>query len=408
MMITRNERIQRTKGFSDRFVILLLTVYYAMTYILANVTWGRFVLAGSALLIFLIYVIKNRGKIKLHFYSLHGCILLFTVYTFLSSIWAWTPSLSLDKAQSLLELLLISSLMFLYVYENLSVDDSLDILLWGGIIIAFYSLLYYGLNGLIALLSTGSRMNTEFENVNSLSMCWVISIIIAIYKVLHERRIWLLFAIIGMVLLVAAAASRKAFISLLVGVLMVFFLKYKGKNGIQTFIRFFFLGVVLLIVIYYLLQLPVFEGILNRMEGFTAFFSGGGGYQGQAESRYRYIQIGIEQWKKTPILGIGIANSYTLLGSSGERNTYLHNNFVELLACGGIIGFSLFYIRYYQLVVRCTKNIKKNKNNELDWLILTIVFILLLVDYGAVSYTTKQHYMQIMLLYLYIYGQKCE
>lgn len=407
MRLLEGEKVHQTKDWFDNVVVFLLSVYYATTFIWSYVAWGRFVFVGFALLIFFVYVVKNGGIIKFRFYPLYGCIFLFATYALLSSIWAWEPSLSLEKAQSLFELFFITVLMSLYVYKHLSIDDSLNILLWGGIIVAVYSLMYYGLNGLVYLLSSGVRMETEFENVNSLSICWVISAVVALYKALHQHRIWLWFVIVGMVMLIAAAESRKAFICLVIGVIMVMFVRFKGKNTLQTSFRFVLLGVVLLTAVYFLLQSFVFSGILGRMEGFWDFFRGES-YRGHAESRYRYIQIGIEQWKKTPLFGIGIANSPSLLVAAGEGRTYLHNNYVELLACCGVLGFILFYVKYLQLIKECVKGIRKGRNNELAWLILTITLLLLLLDYGTVSYSTKQHYIQVMLLYAFVYARKDE
>ena len=72
------------------------------------------------------------------------------------------------------------------------------------------------------------------------------------------------------------------------------------------------------------------------------------------EVRTNLINEGIELFYRNPILGIGLENSRLYLG------TYTHNNFVEILAGTGIIGF-YFFMNALFIVVKAILGVKKNQ-----------------------------------------------
>lgn len=393
---------QSKKSWIDKCMLVLIIGYYVSLHILAEVTWGRFVFLGVALLTFVLQVLKYRGKIIIRFKPLYGWFLAFVAYTFISALWAWTPSLTIQKAETLCELIIVTMIISNAMDKSIEFDDAMNILLWGGIIVAIYSLGFYGIDGILSVMTAAGRLDSEFNNVNTLGLCWMLAVVIAVQRLLYKKKYWMIPCIMGFVVLIAATASRKALIGMLVGVVLILFIRYRGKTWSMTILKYGILLIVIMLALLLLADLPIFSGIGARMDGFFDFFRGKGGINNQAESRYRYIQIGIEQWRKTPMFGIGIANSYTLLASSGERATYLHNNFVELLACGGLVGFIIFYMRYFVLLVPGLKSIKKDRNDEKAWLLLVVILIMVLMDYGAVTYTTKVHHLQMVILSLFL------
>lgn len=65
--------------------------------------------------------------------------------------------------------------------------------------------------------------------------------------------------------------------------------------------------------------------------------------------------LGIEWFLRYPFGGIGIANPHILANYYYAFDAYLHDNFVELLCGGGIIGFSVYYSMYVYLFIQLWK-----------------------------------------------------
>ena len=117
--------------------------------------------------------------------------------------------------------------------------------------------------------------------------------------------------------------------------------------------------------------------------------------------RELYIQAGWKQFLKTPILGIGIGNTSQITMAATGHSTYLHNNFIELLASGGIIGFGIYYGIILYLIIKLIPFALKKESVSDACLIVLIVHTI--ADYGTVSYYTKGTYFILVLCFLQVY-----
>lgn len=97
------------------------------------------------------------------------------------------------------------------------------------------------------------------------------------------------------------------------------------------------------------------------------------------------IVAGLQQFEETPLLGIGLYNSVLAglyrIGYAG----YLHNDYVELLVNGGMVGFALYYSVPVALLIKHIKLMKIYKDTEL--IISFIMLVLFLItNVGNVTY----------------------
>ena len=114
--------------------------------------------------------------------------------------------------------------------------------------------------------------------------------------------------------------------------------------------------------------------------------------------RLAYVRLGMQLFREHPILGIGIANANIYTSSYYGHNHYLHNNYVELLACGGIVGFLIYYSVWAWLLVTFIK-CRKQRSREYD-ICLVLLLIHIAMDYGAVSYYSKETFVFLLLFWM--------
>ena len=132
------------------------------------------------------------------------------------------------------------------------------------------------------------------------------------------------------------------------------------------------------------------KSVVSRMDIFLDMFSSGGTSDYSTLNRLEFIRIGIGQFIKTPILGIGIGNSPVIIG----RETYLHSNYVELLACGGLLGTIVYYAPYFYLLKRFLRVREKDYSIKVA---ITMLITQLILDMAQVTYFSKETYIFLML-----------
>ena len=266
---------------------------------------------------------------------------------------------------------------------------------------AYYTFFFYGgvSNVLNATQSIADRLGNAFDNVNTLGMLMAVVIVIQVYELLYDGWKWSALLSIPVVIILFAYQSRTALVLAVVGTVLVVVLKnIDNKSFLRSFFRV--LGVLILVIAAFMLMLSlrVSSALEARMEGLIAWITGTGTVDSSFLARQTLVQIGLTQFLKSPIGGIGIGSSYILVGEITGHAYYLHNNFVELLACGGILGFGLYYAMYVFLIVWL---IRLRKYDARHFVIcIAFVLALLISDYGDVSYYDKERYFYLMMLFI--------
>ena len=163
---------------------------------------------------------------------------------------------------------------------------------------------------------------------------------------------------------------------------------------IETVFKFFAVCLLSVAVVVIIWSIPTFSPVTERLSQTLNQFTGKGAVDESTVRRAWFIEIGLKQFLKTPIQGIGIGNSLFIIG----RNTYLHNNYVEILACGGILGILTFYSSY----LYCGPTILKSIRNydEITVLCVTFFVLQLVMDFMQVSYFSKDTFFYFMIFFL--------
>lgn len=358
-----------------------------------------------AILQFLVYIIQKRGRINLVFTNYQKMVLLFAIYCFASAMWADEGMLAISKAVTIVANVLCMTLIFWCFQDNENSAPMMSCVMWSGVIVTIYAMFYYGVSEFFSMATGAVRMGNDFANANTIGIWSAISIILFVYAVIHNRWHFKYTFVIFPIILLAMSQSRTALAVLVCGVFFVFLLRFYDKKSLSnSIIKILLFGIVLIVVIFIASQLEIFGGVKERIESFLSYLRGEKVYEGSIGERVAYLIEGWKQFIKTPILGVGIGNTGKIAQAATGNYTYLHNNYIELLAGGGLIGFLLYYRIIVYLIVKLLPY-ALNKNVQAGEC-LVILAIQIVTDFGGVLYYDKGTYLIFMICFFCLYQLK--
>lgn len=387
-------------------LISILTIFLFASFVLFETySWGRYAFLAASLAIYVLGLWERNDKIVLRFDMYVVIYLVFIAYVLLTALWAKSAMSTITMARTLFRTFICAYIVYLYFVKEEDVSRLLRILMWAGYVVAIYSLMFYGVDELLKAGTDSSlRADNEFANVNSIAMCCALSCMIQANEFFEKRNRWTCVFLIPVLIVIGATQSRKALLFLIVGVFSAFIVKKQNESFVKKFGEIILGCVVAALIIYGLLQLEIFSGIKQRMQTMFNSFTGNGKADGSSLTREKMIEIGWKEFTEHPIGGIGIANSYFITDKYLGKKTYLHNNFVELLSCGGIFAFIFYYAIYGYLFYNLWKYRKADKKRAMFFAIWLL--IMLVLDYGNVSYYDKSQNFYLMIHFVNVENLK--
>ena len=393
-------------------IFIFTTALFVLFILFDTYTWGKYAFLGLAIGILILGCGIQHGKISLRFTPYVAMSVLFICFALFSSLWAISASDSATMARTLMRIFVCAYAVYT-TYINIPELDAtvlLKAVMWAGYVVSIYTLFFYGLDTIIAAGSSSSlRVNTEFANVNTIGLACALSCVIQInLKYLRPQDHFFPSALLMVpsVIVVAATQSRKALVFLIVGTLGYAFVKAQ-KSRKSIFIKGFKIllwVLILAFVLYLILQLEVFDGIRERMEAMLNAVLGSGKVDHSTVLRNNLRTLGLTWFLKYPVGGIGIANPHILANQYYAFDAYLHDNLIELLCGGGIIGFCLYYAMYVYLFSQLWKYRKVDKQRVAFfalWLML-----MLAMNFGMVTYYSKAQNFYLMIHFINVFDLK--
>ena len=384
--------------FIDKLIVMLTTLWLVSFTVFSTEMWGKYVYLGLTVVIFGLGAVRNGWKVNIAIEPFHLCTILFLLYGFASYLWAIDGTYTIRRMSTVAQTLIC--MYFVYTYYRDDEDSSrlLDCVMWAGYIVAMYAIYYYGLGTIRSLIAAGDRIGNEFTNVNAIGMMAAYSLIITFSKIINRHSSMSLIFSLPALLMVIASGSRKAFIILLFGVFFVYLTRSVSQSAsrAETILKFVLVCIVGVLTIVAIWSIPAFKPVTERLLQTLNQFTGQGKVDESTIRRAWFIEIGLEQFFKTPIQGIGIGNSLFIIG----HDTYLHNNYIEILACGGILGIITFYSSYIYCFKRLMTGMKKY--NEITALCVTLFILQLVMDFMQVSYFAKDTFFYFLIFFLQV------
>lgn len=390
----------KTLPVSEKVKDLLTMLLYISFIIFSTDTMGVVYMVSLICLIYIIHGCTNGLSFPLHFGMFHKYMLWISLFCLLSATWAFNSEYAIEKGITILELLIAFTLLY-EVYYNCSISRLLTIIMWSGFFLSVYTILFVGVGNLRDTINEAGRLENSFANVNAIGMCCSISILIVYNSWQKQRNVLDMIMCIPCLLIVAASGSRKAFVMLILGIVLLALFKLgtkKKTKGIRKLFMILFALMILSIVVFFVARSGMFGGTLDRMDGMIASLTGKGDIDSSSMLRAYYREIGFQQFLETPIIGIGMGNARVLALQYSGYDCYLHCNYAEVAACGGLIGLFLVYWIYIKLI---RYEIRLYKYDSMAILMLIFLVLNLILDYGKVSYYNKDTYFMIMVFCLH-------
>ena len=173
---------------SDKHIgVFAVLVYFISQYISDILPAGQLlILFPLAMLGFLIIKrngLRVRKQLSPYLVYMYG----FALFCAASMLWAADPSLTVSKRNSVFIAAIAMTIIYLYSYYHLELQDLLTIIMYGGYISVFIISLRYGWSGIRSLLSEQERMTSNVINSNTLGMCTAYTLVINFYFILYGK-----------------------------------------------------------------------------------------------------------------------------------------------------------------------------------------------------------------------------
>ncbi len=299
----------------------------------------------------------------------------FTAYVFLSILWSPMKVETRTTAITLSRLLIMGTLMYNYLATRGKKEYILSAFVVAGITVSLTTIFYYGPKTYLSCLLSGDRMGMELYAINYVAFILVIASLISIWFVMFRKKWWDVVPAIFCLFASVGTGSRASILAFCVGILILAFFRSKGIWRAITPIAI----VVLLFLGFKLLELPLFGSLHYRLESFLEVFKSGGATDGSTSVRISMVKWGLEQFKETPIFGIGFSAGYVVMAKHGCELGLFHNTFIEMLVGGGIIGFCLYFFMFFYPLIKLAKPAWKGDDTAIIGVVILITYLALLV-----------------------------
>lgn len=377
---------------------LLVFIYCVSAITFITFTWGRYLMIAAVGLLFFRMALSNRLIITRKDFPFLNSGLLFICFCYLSTIWAENRTYAFEMSNTICQVFVCTFVIYMYFSQTCEIRSLIKIIMFSGYVYAFVVFSDYGFTDIFRIASDSMmREGSKYGNLNYIGMIMSINILISAYDAICEKKhTYHLLAVLSLIIL-AVTQSRTALISLVAGICIIIYMNLKREDNQKVILNRIVLMIFLICVGLIVLQnTSFFTGINQRMFELIGTLSGKGGDHSSG-IRVILMKIGLEQFKQTPILGIGINNSKLVSLRYVGHAYYLHNNYIEMLVNGGIIGFLIYYSFYMKIGIGIFRN-RFSQNKEVI-LFTAIWFALLLMDVGTVSYYAKDIYIYFALLF---------
>lgn len=325
--------------------------------------------------------------------------LLFIALAEISSVWAYSPVASaFGYVKFMLLIFILCVGIVQYAITSEDVERLLD--LFAGV--AFSEALIEFIGTPVNLWLSGYFGKYVSEtNTNAFGYILLFGLIVAFYKAYIKGKRWWYLPTIIMVIGCIFSSSRKACFMSFIGILLILLFARKKRNHLLHF----FLMILVTISVFTLIMTneTLYNIIGMRFEKLFDFINKTSTRDSSLSQRDFFIAYAHELFKRHPVIGNGFANFAELLSSqTGAGYYYAHNNYWEILADLGVLGFITYYWFYAYLLIKIFVQFLKRQFNDLTIVAVVMLLVEIFMEWGIISMQYLRSQLVIVLVFICI------
>lgn len=367
-----------------------------------------YIAVPSFLLVLLFSFIYDR---KISFTKIFWWGLIFWGYYYLSLLWSYNRSDTLDYLPATIYIIGLLYFIPKFIKTEEDVNKIIKIVYLSLIFTAIYIIL------LTPLSSYGTERlgNVVGLNVNTIGFRMSLGALLSYHFIKQNKKnnkkskrnmIFDSLFLVIFASLTLLSGSKKALIFILISIFIYEFIDSKGIRKISKPLLLLFIGGF---VLYATLNItPLYNVIGSRVERLFLTITGNNTISNTDKSlieRRFYMNYAVNLFKEKPLIGYG-GNTFRsyMRTISYSHVAYSHNNYTELLCTLGILGLVIYYSYWIKTLISLFKIVKNKifEEKSIANLFFTTIVLILILDYGAVSYIVEFNIFLLCLFDAYI------
>jgi len=422
LKLTQNQLI-KIKSISVTELLFYLYIFSIVSF--SGMKVGNVVskLIGLVLIFyFLVYDVLRKNK-KVYFFDECKPLFLFLIAGLLSGFGAKDQVIYLTRLTTVIQL----GVFFVIGY---SIVRNYDIEVEHLFYLIIFSTCFVFLQGII-FSSTASahlvdeRLASAQGNANTLANFGAFSFLFLIYLFLQQKNKLQKFFIFSLLLFVVygilETESRKGMLLIPIIVFVYLFFQSVYHYSITNNKKLYLIKISMVLFgllglfglgIYIITQTQYFERF-QQLSMFLELQSGGRSsafkniIDYSTYERRQFIKYAIAMWKDHFWFGVGLDNFRNVINEYwiSSRQTYSHNNYVEMLSTSGIVGTITYYSLYFVIILNLFKTLKLEnlspKYRSLMHIFITGMFSLMIAELVIVSYYKKFFWLMFLIYSVY-------
>lgn len=354
-------------------------------------------LTNAALVLFmateLLVLIGTRKMV------VHPCWTMFMAFLFVCSLsifWSAAPDRTFARVQSLVVMACFYFFLQSYLLAEGKTRERTQFLCQVIVVSAAFAAVYLLLQ---SDWREGVRVNQIVGDSNQSSAYFAYSMPVAMFcaskRIIPRVLVVLQIGLAASAILVSG--SRSGLIAALIAIATYWMILQKDKRSafLKAALGLVFIAAGAGLLLHFILTNPIAHEIIGRrLESIVQIL---GGEQSAINERSYYErndlrQLGFALWFQSPIFGHGI-NTFGYFAQSSIRDTFSHNNYVELLEGVGVVGCLLYYSQHVMII-----NAARRINGERLALVTAMLASMLLMHWFVVFYYQKLEFVFLALL----------